>query len=209
VKADVFSIGFVASCSDHRQARDALEVSVLPLGWLCALCRRHERSEPARCRLAVLPAEQRAQTFPSKPVWQRAIIVAAGPVMNFIIAILILAGFRARSWCQRNPGDHRVDSTWQRAAQGWPCAERSHRRTGRPSIENFADMADFTLMRSGEKIIIDYLHGNTPVQRRDAHRHGRRARSFWRRGPESAGSALGRGHRIAPNQQSSKHRFRR
>jgi regulator of sigma E protease len=36
---------------------------------------------------------------------------------------------------------------------------------GGRSIENFADMADFTLLRPGEKITVDYLHGNTPVQR--------------------------------------------
>src|SRR5690606_20849939 len=40
-----------------------------------------------------LPAAERAQTFQAKPLWQRAIVVAAGPVTNFIVAILILAAF--------------------------------------------------------------------------------------------------------------------
>ena len=38
-----------------------------------------------------LPAEERARTFQAKPVWQRAIVVAAGPVVNFVLAVLILA----------------------------------------------------------------------------------------------------------------------
>jgi len=166
VKADVFSIGFgseLFGITDKRGTR--WKFSVLPLGGYVRFAGDMNAASQPDADWLLLPPEQRAQTFPSKPVWQRAIIVAAGPVMNFIIAILILARFALRSWCQRNPGDHRVDSTWQRGGAGWPCAERSHRRTGRRSIENFADMADFTLMRPGEKIIIDYLHGNTPVQR--------------------------------------------
>jgi regulator of sigma E protease len=35
-----------------------------------------------------LPAEERAQTFQAKPLWQRFIIVAAGPITNFLFAIL-------------------------------------------------------------------------------------------------------------------------
>jgi regulator of sigma E protease len=40
-----------------------------------------------------LPLSERAQLFAFKPLWQRAIIVAAGPVVNFLFAIVILAGF--------------------------------------------------------------------------------------------------------------------
>ncbi|MFX4443166.1 M50 family metallopeptidase, partial [Acinetobacter baumannii] len=32
-------------------------------------------------------------TLPAKPLWQRAAVVAAGPLTNFLFAILILAGF--------------------------------------------------------------------------------------------------------------------
>lgn len=40
---------------------------------------------------AIAPAE-RAVTFQFKPVWQRAAIVAAGPIANFLLAIAIFAG---------------------------------------------------------------------------------------------------------------------
>ena len=40
-----------------------------------------------------LPAEQKSHTFPAQPVWNRALIVAAGPVTNFLFAILIFAAF--------------------------------------------------------------------------------------------------------------------
>src|SRR5688572_25636101 len=40
-----------------------------------------------------LPAEERERTFQAKPVWQRFLIVLAGPATNFLAAILILTGF--------------------------------------------------------------------------------------------------------------------
>jgi regulator of sigma E protease len=40
-----------------------------------------------------MPAAERAQSFPAKPVWQRAAIVFAGPAINFLFALLIMAGF--------------------------------------------------------------------------------------------------------------------
>src|SRR3546814_10357093 len=40
-----------------------------------------------------MPAAERAESFPAKPLWQRAAIVAAGPAINFLFAILILAAF--------------------------------------------------------------------------------------------------------------------
>ena len=40
-----------------------------------------------------LTAEERARTFHVKPLWQRALIVFAGPLTNFVLCVLILAGF--------------------------------------------------------------------------------------------------------------------
>ena len=39
-----------------------------------------------------MTAEERKVAFFSQPVWQRALIVFAGPAINFIFAILLLAG---------------------------------------------------------------------------------------------------------------------
>ena len=38
-----------------------------------------------------MPAEERAGAFIAKPVWQRAAVVAAGPIANFILSIAIFA----------------------------------------------------------------------------------------------------------------------
>ncbi|HTH28289.1 MAG TPA: RIP metalloprotease RseP, partial [Sphingobium sp.] len=40
-----------------------------------------------------LSPEERQRTFQIKPVWQRMLVVLAGPAANFLFAILVLAGF--------------------------------------------------------------------------------------------------------------------
>jgi regulator of sigma E protease len=49
-------------------------------------------SQPSEEWLA-LPEAERAKTFQAQPLWQRALIVAAGPVTNLLIAIVILSAF--------------------------------------------------------------------------------------------------------------------
>jgi regulator of sigma E protease len=96
VKADVFSIGFgreIFGWSDRRGTR--WKVGWLPLGGYVRFAGdMSPASEPSDAWKALAP-EERSKTFQSKPLWQRAIIVAAGPIMNFLIAIFILGGFAA------------------------------------------------------------------------------------------------------------------
>ena len=94
VKADGFSIGFgreIAGFTDRRGTR--WKLSALPLGGYVQFAGdMNPASQPSEEWLN-LPAEEREQTFQAKPLWQRALIVAAGPVTNFLVAIAILAAF--------------------------------------------------------------------------------------------------------------------
>src|SRR5688500_17251143 len=94
VKADVFSVGFgkeLVGVTDKRGTR--WKLSALPLGGYVQFAGdMNPASQPSEDWLA-LPPEKRAQTFQAKPLWQRALIVAAGPVTNFLVAIAIFAAF--------------------------------------------------------------------------------------------------------------------
>jgi regulator of sigma E protease len=46
-------------------------------------------------KLAALGPQADPDIFHAKPVWQRALIVAAGPFANFVLAILLFAGIYA------------------------------------------------------------------------------------------------------------------
>jgi len=92
VKADAFSIGFgpeLVGWTDRRGTR--WKLSALPLGGYVQFAGdMNPAGQPSEEWLA-LPAHERAQTFQARTLWQKALIVAAGPVTNFLVAIAILA----------------------------------------------------------------------------------------------------------------------
>src|SRR5687767_5929741 len=94
VKADVFSIGFgreIGGWTDRRGTR--WKLCWLPIGGYVRFAGdMSPASEPSSEWLA-LPAEERARTFQAKPLWQRFLIVLAGPMTNIIFAVLIFSGF--------------------------------------------------------------------------------------------------------------------
>jgi regulator of sigma E protease len=94
VKIDSFAFGFgreLFGIDDKRGTR--WKINLVPLGGYVKFTGdMNEASQPSPEVLALPPAE-RAGLFVFKPLWQRAIIVAAGPAINFVFAILILAGF--------------------------------------------------------------------------------------------------------------------
>jgi regulator of sigma E protease len=94
VKAEAFSIGFgreVAGWTDKRGTR--WKLAWLPLGGYVKFAGDMNAAGQPSPEWLALPAEERLQTFQAKPVWQRFLIVLAGPMTNFLAAILILTGF--------------------------------------------------------------------------------------------------------------------
>src|SRR5438309_6975185 len=83
VKAEAFSIGFgkeLAGWSDSRGTR--WKLSLLPLGGYVQFAGDMNPASIPEALPSDLPPEQRAQLFQVRPVWQRALIVLAGPATN-------------------------------------------------------------------------------------------------------------------------------
>jgi len=103
VGAETFSIGFgheVTGWTDKRGTR--WKVGWLPLGgYVKFVGDEHGASAPGD--LSKLTHEEKEKSFHLKPVWQRFLIVLAGPVSNFILAILIFAIFFAALGVPRTP----------------------------------------------------------------------------------------------------------
>lgn len=89
----VFSVGFgpeLLGFNDRRGTR--WRISAIPLGGYVKFHGDEgEASTPDRPALARMSEAERSTTFAAKTVWQRAAIVAAGPIANFILAIAIFA----------------------------------------------------------------------------------------------------------------------
>ena len=65
-------------------------LSALPLGGYVAF-HTEKAIEQELDLLQPLTPEQNASTFESRPKWQRALVMLAGPVANFLLAIGILS----------------------------------------------------------------------------------------------------------------------
>lgn len=91
VKVDAFSLGFgpeICAFTDRKGTR--WRIAALPLGGYVkfhgdanAVSGTPSEDAPR------MSASERAITFFGQPVWKRAAIVAAGPIANFILAIVI------------------------------------------------------------------------------------------------------------------------
>lgn len=89
VRAETFSIGFgkeLFGWTDKLGTR--WKVAALPLGGYVKFKGDMNPASTPTDEWLALPAEERNQTFQAKPVWQRFIIVAAGPFTNFAFAIV-------------------------------------------------------------------------------------------------------------------------
>ncbi len=168
VKADEFSIGFgreVFGISDKRGTR--WKFGWLPLGGYVKFAGDMDPSSRADPAWIALPAEERARTFQSKPIWQRAIIVAAGPLTNFIVAIVILMGFAIAFGDLRTPpvvGSIEPGSPAQQA--GLLAGDRITALGGR-SVTTFQDMIRYVQIRPGQSVRIDFVRQGS-TQTRDA-----------------------------------------
>ena len=173
VKADVFSIGFgreIAGWTDKRGTR--WKVGWLPLGGYVKFAGdMNPASTPSKEWLA-LPPEERAKTFQSKPIWQRFIIVAAGPLVNFLFAILaFMAIFASWGYPTTPPVVTGVVKGQPADSAGFLPGDKVIAVNGR-EVETFADLQDyvrirpstaltFTVERAGERLNLSAVTGST------------------------------------------------
>ena len=80
----------------HDKHGSEIALSAFPLGGYVAFHTEKVNEEDSEL-IKNLTLEQRANTFESKPKWQRACVMLAGPVANFILAIVILSVIFANS----------------------------------------------------------------------------------------------------------------
>jgi len=164
IKAEAFAIGFgheVAGFTDRRGTR--WRIGWLPLGGYVRFAGDMNPASQPTAEWLALPAEERNRTFQAKPVWQRAIVVAAGPVVNFLLAILILAGFAYAYGTNQTPaqvGEVMVGSP--AAAAGIRSGDTITALGGR-AIGRFDQVAEYAMLRPGETVRVDLVRSGAPL----------------------------------------------
>ncbi len=97
VTVTTFSIGFgkeLFAWVDGRGTR--WRVAAIPLGgYVRFLDDANAASAPSEENLKQLSEEEKKGAFQTKPLWQRAAVVAAGPLANFLLAIVLYSSVNA------------------------------------------------------------------------------------------------------------------
>ncbi len=94
IRVDAFSIGFgpeLFAFMDRKGTR--WRIAALPLGGYVKFHGDANGASMADdAAISGMPESERAVTFAAQPIWKRAATVAAGPIANFILAIVVLTG---------------------------------------------------------------------------------------------------------------------
>jgi membrane-associated protease RseP (regulator of RpoE activity) len=85
IKVEEFFVGFGPRLWSIRRGETEYGIKALPFGGYVRIAGMNPFQEPSK--------EELPRTFGAKPIWQRAIVIAAGPVTHFVMAVVFLAIF--------------------------------------------------------------------------------------------------------------------
>src|SRR5882757_133587 len=167
VKVLTFSLGFgpeLVGFNDRHGTR--WKISAIPLGgYVKFFGDESEASTPASAEtLAGMTEEERAGSFHNKKVGPRAAIVAAGPIANFILAIVIFACLF--TFLGKPSTTARVDKV-----EAGSAAERAGFQVGDvvtvidgKIIGNFSDMQRIVSVHGGDQLNFTIKRGDSTLQ---------------------------------------------
>lgn len=170
VAVDSFSVGFGPQLAGWRDRNGTVwRISALPLGGYvkfagdadAASAPDFDALQAMKRRMTAEQGEAAVRSvFHFQPVWRRALIVAAGPVANFILAILIFTFLYSIFGTVTQPavvGEVSPDSAAE--AAGFEAGDRIVRVDGR-DIRSFNDLQTLVLLSAGEDLSVTVERGD-------------------------------------------------
>ncbi|MDB5598894.1 MAG: metalloprotease RseP [Xanthobacteraceae bacterium] len=157
VKVLVFSIGFgpeIVGFNDRKGTR--WKISAIPLGgYVKFFGDDTAASTPDPEAIAAMAPAERRQSFHHQPVAGRAAIVAAGPIANFLLAIVIFAGiFMFYGKQNTTPRVDAVQPDSVAAAAGFKPGDLVVSINGQ-KIDNFTDMQRLVSISAGQTLAVE------------------------------------------------------
>ncbi|HEX9807978.1 MAG TPA: RIP metalloprotease RseP [Alphaproteobacteria bacterium] len=158
VRVDVFSIGFgpeLFGWNDRSGTR--WKVSLLPLGGYVKMFGESDESNGDDRGLT---PQERAVSFHYKSVGQRVAIVSAGPVANFVLAIVVLTGLFATTGEPFTPAEIGAVQPGSAAeAAGFRPGDR-FTAIGGARIERFEDVQRVVRSSPGQELVVTVRRGD-------------------------------------------------
>jgi regulator of sigma E protease len=154
IPAETFSIGFgheLGGWTDRQGTR--WKLAWIPLGgYVKFIGDMSPASNPAE--LESIPEHLRDHAFQLRPVWQRFLVVLAGPVANFILAILIFAALFAVVGKPHSPNVVELVRDGAPAAHaGLKPGDRIDSVSGR-DVSSFEEIQRIISLRPGEQVVL-------------------------------------------------------
>ncbi|MBM3505529.1 MAG: RIP metalloprotease RseP [Alphaproteobacteria bacterium] len=160
VDVEVFSIGFgpeIVGWNDRRGTR--WKISWIPLGGYVKFFGDANAASGGAANLDHLPPERRMRSFHFQPLSRRAAVVAAGPIANFLLAILLFAViFATAGQPFTAPVVGSVDPTSAAAAADIRVGDRIVKADGQ-GIERFEALQRYVQLRPNEPIALTLRRG--------------------------------------------------
>jgi len=165
VKVLTFSVGFgpeIVGFNDRYGTR--WKLSWVPLGgYVKFFGDDNAASVPDEAAVANMTAAEKRQSFFYQPVGRRAAIVAAGPIANFILAIVIFATiFAVYGRMTTSPRIDAVLPDSAAAAAGLKAGDIVLAIDGR-TIESFSDMQRIVIANAGRTLTFRIDRGGAPM----------------------------------------------
>lgn len=154
-----FSLGFGPKLFGFQGGKTQYKLSAIPLGGFVQLVGENPDETPD-------PEFDESESFAKRPAWQRMLVVAAGPVFNFVLAWLI---FWMLAWSAGKiellPVVGEVHENMPAAAAGIEKGDRITAVNGEPIIywqdmaerivESEGETLDFTVQRGDETLVLE------------------------------------------------------
>ncbi len=150
IKVEKFSLGFPPSIIKKKWGETEYAIGAIPLGGYVKMAGENPEEETSGA-----PWE-----FMSKPVWKRFLVIFAGPFMNFVLAIAILAGlffFRGKEVNRVYIGEVSENSPAQQAGIKKDDYIVSVDGT---KITNFTQMAELIREKVEKPVALTWMHDN-------------------------------------------------
>jgi regulator of sigma E protease len=165
IRVLVFSMGFgpeLTGFNDRHGTR--WKLSLIPLGgYVKFFGDENEASVPDPATLAAMTEEERRHSFFGQSVGRRAAVVVAGPLTNFILAIVIFAGvFMVFGKPTAVPRVSAVEPGSAAAAAGFKPGDLVTEIDGR-KVDNFIDMQRIVGFSGGHPLTFVVDRGGIPV----------------------------------------------
>ena len=176
IHAEVFSLGFgptLFSRVDKHGTR--WQLAALPFGgYVKFLGDKNAASGVDGEAMSALSPVERRRTMHGAPLWARALTVAAGPVANFLLSILIFTGFVLWSGIAT---ERAVIGTLQPFPFAGPTLQQGDEITAidgkpTPDLTAFLEVSDtipaaptiaYTVLRDGQSIDVNGPHPRPPI----------------------------------------------